>query len=151
MGVVHAIRLNSSTRSHFDAQEYIELGTQLEAVPPADHATCSKAGRPQSCPVLATNGSPTSLLNFVPTVNLNDPSDFSQWGNDLVGSQQAALRQMYKGDSILHRTGLRTLEALNIVSPLVEKDYQPADDLYNDDELGQQLKTIAQMIKLEPA
>jgi uncharacterized protein (DUF1501 family) len=152
MGVVHAVGLNHDTRSHFDAQEYIELGTPGSKSITSGWITrhLQQTGASSILPVMATNGSPTSLLNFVPTVNLNDPSDFSQWGNDLVTSQQAALRQMYKGDSILHRAGLRTLEALNIVSPLVEKEYQPANGaFYNDDELGQQLKTIAQMIKLD--
>jgi uncharacterized protein (DUF1501 family) len=152
MGVVHAVGLNHDTRSHFDAQEYIELGTPGSKSITSGWITrhLQQTGASSILPVMATNGSPTSLLNFVPTVNLNDPSDFSQWGNDLVTSQQAALRQMYKGESILHRAGLRTLEALNIVSPLVEKEYQPANGaFYNDDELGQQLKTIAQMIKLD--
>jgi uncharacterized protein (DUF1501 family) len=152
MGVVHAVGLNHDTRSHFDAQEYIELGTPGSKSITSGWITrhLQQTGASSILPVMATNGSPTSLLNFVPTVNLNDPSDFSQWGNDLVSSQQAALRQMYKGDSILHRAGLRTLEALNIVSPLVEKEYQPSNGaFYNDDELGQQLKTIAQMIKLD--
>lgn len=152
MGVVHAVGLNHDTRSHFDAQEYIELGTPGSKSITSGWITrhLQQTGASSILPVVATNNSPTSLLNFVPTVNLNDPSDFSQWGNDLVTSQQNALHQMYQGDSILHRAGARTLEALNIVSPLVEKDYQPSNGaVYNDDELGQQLKTIAQMIKLD--
>jgi uncharacterized protein (DUF1501 family) len=152
MGVVHAVGLNHDTRSHFDAQEYIELGTPGSKSITSGWITrhLQQTGASSILPVVATNNSPTSLLNFVPTVNLNDPSDFSQWGNDLVTSQQNALHQMYRGDSILHRAGARTLEALNIVSPLVEKDYQPSNGaVYNDDELGQQLKTIAQMIKLD--
>jgi uncharacterized protein (DUF1501 family) len=152
MGVIHAVGLNHDTRSHFDAQEYIELGTPGSKSITSGWITrhLQQTGASSILPVVATNGSPSSLLNFVPTVNLNDPSDFSQWGNDLLGSQQNALHQMYKGDSILHRAGTRTLEALNIVSPLVERDYQPSNGaVYNDDELGQQLKTIAQMIKLD--
>lgn len=153
MGIVHAVGLNYDTRSHFDAQEFIELGT------PGLKSTTSgwisrhlqQTGVSSILPVLSTSDLPTSLLNFTPTVSLNTPSDFSQWGNgDLLGSQQAALRKMYDGESLLHRAGLRTLDALNIVSPLVEKEYQPSNGaFYNDDELGQQLKTIAQMIKLD--
>ncbi|MFN8411679.1 MAG: DUF1501 domain-containing protein [Anaerolineales bacterium] len=153
MGIVHAVGLNYDTRSHFDAQEFIELGT-----PGMKNTTSGwisrhlqTTGVSSILPVLSTSGQPTSLLNFTPTVNLDTPSDFSQWGNgDLVGSQQAALRQLYGGDTLLHRAGLRTLDALNIVSPLVGQEYQPSNGAsYNDDELGRQLKTIAQMIKLE--
>ncbi|MBV5345246.1 MAG: DUF1501 domain-containing protein, partial [Rhodoferax sp.] len=60
------------------------------------------------------------------------------------------MRQLYSGQSLLHRAGTRTLDALNIVSPLVGKQYQPSNGAsYNDDEFGTQLKTVAQMIKLE--
>jgi uncharacterized protein (DUF1501 family) len=152
MGVVHAVGLDHDTRSHFDAQEFIELGT------PGSKSTTSGwitrylqgVGASSILPVLSTTGQPTSLLNFTPTVSLSTPSEFSQWDNGLVESQQRALRQMYSGDSLLHRAGARTLDALNIVSPIVEAEYQPANGAYyNDDEFGQQLKTVAQMIKLE--
>lgn len=152
MAVVHAVGLNYDTRSHFDAMEYIELGT------PGSKSTTSgwitrhlqTTGVSSILPALSTSGAPSSLLNFVPTVNLNDPSDFSQWDNGLAASQQIALRQMYNGETLLHRAGLRTLESLSIVSPLVEQEYQPSNGAhYNDDELSRQLKTVARMIKLD--
>ncbi|MCI0555823.1 MAG: DUF1501 domain-containing protein [Anaerolineae bacterium] len=152
MAVIHAVGLNHDTRSHFDAMEYIELGT------PGSKSTTSGwitrhlqgIGVSSILPSLSTSGAPSSLLNFTPTVNLNDPSEFSQWDNGLVVSQQNALRQMYTGDTLLHRAGLRTLESLSIVSPLVEQEYQPSNGaFYNDDELSQQLKTVARMIKLD--
>ncbi|MBC7879326.1 MAG: DUF1501 domain-containing protein [Anaerolineales bacterium] len=152
MGIVHAVGLDHDTRSHFDAQEFIELGT------PGSKSTTSGwitrylqgVGASSILPVLSTSGQPTSLLNFTPTVSLSTPEDFSQWDNGLVASQQKALRQLYSGDSLLHRAGTRTLDALNVVSPLVEAEYQPSNGAsYNDDEFGQQLKTVAQMIKLE--
>lgn len=152
MGVVHAVGLDHDTRSHFDAQEFIELGTPGSKNTTSGWITryLQGVGASSILPVLSTNGQPTSLLNFVPTVSLNTPSDFSQWDNGLVESQQKALRQMYSGDSLLHRAGSRTLAALNIVSPLVEREYLPSNGaFYNDDEFGQQLKTVAQMIKLE--
>jgi len=152
MAVIHAVGLNYDTRSHFDAMEYIELGT------PGQKSTASgwitrhlqTTGVSSILPALSTSGAPSSLLNFVPTVNLNDPSEFSQWDNGLAESQQIALRQMYGGESLLHRAGLRTIDSLDIVSPLVEQEYQPSNGAsYNDDELSQQLKTVARMIKLE--
>jgi len=152
MGIVHAVGLDHDTRSHFDAQEFIELGTPGSKNTTSGWITrhLQATGVSSILPVVSTSGQPTSLLNFVPTVSVNSPSDFSQWGNDLVGSQQTALRQMYQGSSLLHQAGARTLDALNIISPLVEKEYQPSNGAtYNDDELGRQLKTIAQMIKLD--
>lgn len=152
VAVIHAVGLNYDTRSHFDAMEYIELGT------PGAKSTTSgwitrhlqTQGVSSILPALSTSGAPSSLLNFTPTVNLNDPSEFSQWDNGLAASQQEVLRQMYNGETLLHRTGLRTLDSLSIVSPLVEGEYQPSNGVsYNDDELSQQLKTVARMIKLD--
>jgi len=152
MAAIHAVGLNYDTRSHFDAMEYIELGT-----PGAKNTTSGwitrylqGQGVASILPALSTAGAPSSLLNFTPTVNLNDLADFSQWDNGLVASQQDALRQMYSGDTLLHRAGARTLDSLGIVSPLVEQEYQPSNGAsYNDDELSQQLKTVARMIKLD--
>jgi uncharacterized protein (DUF1501 family) len=152
MGIIHAVGLDFDTRSHFDAQEFIELGTPGSKNTTSGWITrhLQETGVTSILPVVSTAGQPTSLLNFVPTVSVNSPSDFSQWGNDLIGSQQNALRQLYKGDTLLHQAGARTLDALNIVSPLTQQEYQPSNGAsYNDDELGQQLKTIAQMIKLD--
>ena len=152
-GVIHAVGLDHDTRSHFDAQEFIELGTPGMKNTTSGWITrhLQSQGISSILPVLSTSGQPTSLLNFTPTVSLSTPADFSQWGNDLLGSQQTALRQLYKsGDTLLHRAGARTLDALDIVSPLTSGEYQPANGAsYNDDEFGIQLKTVAQMIKLE--
>lgn len=151
-GVIHAVGLNYDTRSHFDAQEYIELGT------PGSKSTASgwitrhlqATGISSILPVISTTGQPTSLLNFVPTVSVSTPDEFSLWDNGLRDSHMNALRQLYTGDSLIHRAGARTLDALDIVRPLNGNSYQPSNGAYyNDDELGNQLKTIAQMIKLD--
>lgn len=152
MGIVHAVGLNYDTRSHFDAMEYIELGTPGSKSSTSGWITrhLQSGGVSSILPALSTSGAPSSLLNFTPTVSLNDPSEFSQWDNGLVASQQKALRQMYSGDTLLHRSGTRTLDSLGIVSPLVEQEYQPSNGAsYNDDELSIQLQTVARMIKLE--
>jgi len=151
-GVVHAVGLNVDTRSHFDAQEYIELGTPGSKSVASGWITrhLQKVGISSILPALSTSGQPTSLLNFVPTVSLSAPEEFSLWDNGLRDSHINALKQLYQGDSILHRAGARTLDALSIVSPLSDGGYQPANGAkYNDDEFGRQLKTVAQMIKLE--
>lgn len=152
MGIVHAVGLNYDTRSHFDAMEYIELGTPGSKSSTSGWITrhLQSGGVSSILPALSTSGAPSSLLNFTPTVSLNDPSEFSQWDNGLVASQQKALRQMYSGDSLLHRAGTRTLDSLGIVGPLVEQEYQPSNGAsYSDDELSIQLQTVARMIKLE--
>jgi hypothetical protein len=34
---------------------------------------------------------------------------------------------MYNGETLLHRAGIRTLDSLDIVSPIVEGEYQPIE------------------------
>ncbi len=151
-GVVHAVGLDVDTRSHFDAQEYIELGTPGNKSVASGWITrhLQATGVSSILPTISTSGLPTSLLNFVPTVSLSSPEEFSLWDNGLRESHMTALRQLYKGDSIVHRAGARTLDALDIVSPLSGNGYQPSNGAtYNDDEFGTQLKTVAQMIKLD--
>lgn len=151
-GVVHAVGLDVDTRSHFDAQEYIELGTPGNKSVASGWITrhLQATGVSSILPTISTSGLPTSLLNFVPTVSLSSPEEFSLWDNGLRESHMTALRQLYKGDSIVHRAGARTLDALDIVSPLSGNAYQPSNGAtYNDDEFGTQLKTVAQMIKLD--
>ncbi|KXK15039.1 MAG: hypothetical protein UZ14_CFX002000749 [Chloroflexi bacterium OLB14] len=151
-GVVHAVGLDVDTRSHFDAQEYIELGTPGNKSVASGWITrhLQATGVSSILPTISTSGLPTSLLNFVPTVSLSSPEEFSLWDNGLGESHMTALRQLYKGDSIVHRAGARTLDALDIVSPLSGNGYQPSNGAtYNDDEFGLQLKTVAQMIKLD--
>lgn len=151
-GVVHAVGLDVNTRSHFDAQEYIELGTPGTKSVASGWITrhLQTTGISSILPTISTAGLPTSLLNFVPTVSLSSPDEFSLWDNGLRDSHINALKQLYKGESIVHRAGARTLDALDIVSPLSGGGYEPSNGAYyNDDEFGRQLKTVAQMIKLE--
>lgn len=150
-GIIHAVGLDVDTRSHFDAQEYIELGTPGAKNTPSGWITrhLQASGISSILPVVSTSGQPTSLLNFVPTVSLSTPEDFSLWDNGLRASHTNALRTLYSGESLLHRAGMRTLDALDIVSPISGGGYEPSNGAsYNDDDLGRQLKTVAQMIKL---
>ena len=156
MGIVNAVGLNVDTRSHFDAMELIELGTPETKSTTTGWLTRHLQTAPNQnsglLPSIAAPAQPTALLNYTPTVSLYNASDLSQWDNGLLTEQQAALRQLYSGRSLLHQVGLRTLDAVQIVAPLASEDYDysPSNGAkYNDDELGDQLKTVAQMIKLE--
>lgn len=151
-GIVHAVGLNYDTRSHFDAQEYIELGTPGAKNTASGWITrhLQAGGTSSILPVVSTSGQPTSVLNFVPTVSLSTPDEFSLWDAGLRASHMNALRTLYSGESMLHRAGARTLEALDIVSPLTGSGYEPSNGAYyNEDDFGAQLKTVAQMIKLD--
>lgn len=153
MAVVHAAGLNVDTRSHFDAQEFIELGTpgvkNTSTGWITRHLGSTPFGSTGLIPAISTSGLPTSLLNYTPTISMNTPSEFTHWDNGTVMQQQEALRKMYGGNTLLEQVGRRTLDALDLVQPLVDQEYAPSNGAsYNDDEFGRQLQTVARMIKL---
>ena len=154
MAVVHAVGLDFDTRSHFDAMEYVELGTPGRKGTQSGwitrHLQSAPYGSPGLMPSISTSEQPTSLLGFPANVNMYSPSDISLWDNGLAAEQKQALRQMYASDTPLASVGQHTLDAIQAVQPIVDVDYQPANGaVYNDDEFAQQLKTVAQMIKLD--
>ncbi|MFZ5881863.1 MAG: DUF1501 domain-containing protein [Chloroflexota bacterium] len=153
MAVIQATGLQVDTRSHFDAQEFIELGTPGVKNSGSGwitrHLQSTPVGSTGLIPAVSTSGLPTALLNYTPTVSMNTPSEFTQWDNGTVIQQQEALRKMYGGNTLLEQVGRRTLDALDLVQPLVDQEYTPANGAsYNDDDFGRQLQTVAQMIKL---
>jgi uncharacterized protein (DUF1501 family) len=152
LALVHAAGLNWDTRSHFDAQEFIEQGTpgQKSGTTGWLTRTLQSTGASGLFPALATTGQPSSLMNYSPTVAMSNPSDLSMWDNGLLESQTAALRKMFTGDTLAHLVGQRTLDAVDIVRPLQEQEYRPSNGAqYPEDEFGIQMRTVAQMIKLE--
>ncbi len=155
LGIVHAVGLNVDTRSHFDATELIELGTPATKSTTSGWLTRHLESAPYPVngllPAVALPYQDTSLLGYAPTVSMTTPSDLAQWDNGLLAEQQAALQTLYAGGTLLHQVGERTLDAVQVVSPLSGDDYEyhPANGAkYVDDDFGRQLSTVAQMIKL---
>ena len=155
LGIVHAVGLNVDTRSHFDATELIELGTPETKSTTSGWLTRHLESAPYSSngllPAIALPAQDTSLLGYAPTVSMTTPADLAQWDNGLLAEQQAALRKLYAGGTLLHQVGERTLDAVQVVSPLSsdEYHYRPANGAkYPDDDFGTQLNAVAQMIKL---
>lgn len=156
LAVVQACGLNHDTRSHFDAMEYIELGTPGNKTTTAGWMTRALQTDPHLpngafLPALASGSQPTALLAYPDTVNMNSPADFSLWSNgSYQAEQRAALRQMYSGDDWLRRAGAQTLRALETMEQAEVTEYVPEHGAqYPDDYFSVNLKTLAQMIKLD--
>jgi len=153
LAVIHAVGLDWDTRSHFDAMEFIELGTpgkknsaagwltrHLQSAPPPSD--------PAQMPVVAAPSQPTALFGNTTAVSMNSIADLSQWDYGYVAQQQRALRALYAGESVMQRVGQHTLEALELARRLQEQTYQPEHGaVYADDELGRQFGMLAQLIK----
>ncbi len=122
LGIVHAAGLTSDTRSHFDAMQFMELGTPGNKSSSTGWLTrhmltANNLPDEMIMPALATgNLQPSSLLGSREAIGMTSPNDFSFGGHWYYGDwQRQALRTMYGGDSWLHQAGMQTLDAIDVV------------------------------------
>jgi uncharacterized protein (DUF1501 family) len=158
LAVIHAAGLPSDSRSHFDAQLFMELGTPnrkntgkgwiaryLEALAPP-------VGKKISCmdAIAVGNLLPTSLLAAPQVAVINNLNGFNLTGKpDVQLEQRIALRSMYEGSGWLSRYGTETLEAIDTLEGSRSDGYVPASGAdYPKAEIGNRLKSLAQLIKM---
>lgn len=159
LAIVQATGLDVANRSHFDAMEYMELGTPGVKSTPTGWLTRhlqSTTGIPSEVimPSLAMGGiQQASLRGDNDTVNMVDPSvfQFSTGPWRWRPSQRTSLRRLYGFDSSpIHIAGTKSLDALDVVELYVTDDYTPANGAqYPPTSFGDHLQAIAQMMKLE--
>ena len=158
LAIVHAVGHNIANRSHFDAMQFLELGT-----PGSKSATTGWLTRHlQSAtnlpgeiimPSLAVGDlQQTSLLGSNETINMTDPDQFAlntgpySWRS----AQRTALRELYGGGTWMHSAGLQTLDALDIIELNAGGGYAPSNGaVYPGGSFGDNLQVVAQMIKLD--
>ncbi len=146
-------------RSHFDAMQFIELGTPGSKTISSGWLTRhlqTAANLPTEIvmPSLAIGDlQPTSLLGSHETVNMNDPESFNFNNGPWLwrDAQRTALREIYEASSSwLHDAGVQAMDAVDIVQLNAGDDYIPANGaVYPESPLGDQLRVLAQMIKLD--
>ena len=157
LAVIHAVGSPDSTRSHFDAQDYMESGTpgvkstqdgwlnralQAETV---SHATAFRA-------VALGAEVPRTLQGRMPAVAISNVNEFSVGGGG--GATPApvsnAVEQMYgtSADRILNAQGSETFEAVKMLKSADPKHYQPANGVvYPNSPFANSMKQIAQLLK----
>jgi uncharacterized protein (DUF1501 family) len=159
LALIHAAGLVYDTRSHFAAQDYMEMGT-----PGAKSGTgwlaryLDTLALPVDAgqlPVLSMHPNPaTALLGYPGAISLTDPGNFQIGGRArYAGHQVAALRQIYGSNAHwLDRAGSATLDTLQVVQARQWSNYVPANGaLYPNDTrgFGRTLRTVAQLIKAD--
>lgn len=155
LAIVTAAGSPDVTRSHFDAQDYMESGTPgnkgtrdgwlnrvMQAAPEKD-ASPFRA-------VSMTQQLPRSLYGKAPSVAMANLADFSikagLYTTDLKGGFEGIYQQNAK-DS-LGETGKETFEAVNFLKQANPAQYKPANGaVYPNSDLGRSLQQIAQLIK----
>jgi uncharacterized protein (DUF1501 family) len=159
LAIVHATGMHDPTRSHFEAMDFMEIGT------PGDKSLASgwlhrhlasSGAMPEQITVPALSAGfmqPTSLLGSTETLTVDDTEFFTfstgpwMWQDP----QRAALRRMYEArSSRVHTAGLQTLNGVDIVEAHGTGEYTPAGGaVYQEDEFGSRMQLVARMIKTD--
>jgi uncharacterized protein (DUF1501 family) len=163
LAIVHAVGSPDMTRSHFDAQDYMESGTPgtkntndgwlNRALQAEDSCKCTLHDQEHTAFRALALGAevPLTLAGKVSAIALNNVNGFSVAGRGPVQSPAAsAFEAMYasSGDSILHAAGDATFEAVKMLQTANPAQYAPAANAnYPSSEFGNRMKQIAQLLK----
>jgi len=158
---VHAVGSPSNTRSHFDAQDYMESGTPDNKGTPggwlnrylAVKGTCDECnvgGHTAAFRAVSmTPQTPRILEGTTPTVAMNSLDEFTVRS---TGSQAESIEALYKTGSadVVHAAGGEMFEAMKILKSANPQQYQPQNGAtYPRSPFGQHLRQIAQLIKAD--
>ena len=151
LAIVEATGSPDSSRSHFDAQDYMESGTSGKttgdgwlnrALPPAGKDTSPLRAVAMGKQVART------LRGEREAIAVGDPQQFN------MGNQDAAaiLESMYtnSADAKWGRTGKDAFEAMKLIQSINRSPYNPQGGQYQQGgELGRSLQQLARLIKAD--
>ena len=162
LAIVHAAGSPDPTRSHFDAQDFMESGTPgvkatedgwlnrtLRALP---QPNVSGAAANSSFRAIAMGPSlPRILSGSEPAVAMNNINDFGVGGQGPNGPPIAnTFEAMYDQsvDSVLHGSGEETFDAVKMLKSADPSKYKPAPGAnYPKGRFGDSLRQLVQLIK----
>ncbi len=159
LAIVHATGSPDPTRSHFDAQDFMESGTP--GIKVTDDGWLNRAlrdlpsGKTQdksAFRAIALGPSlPRILSGKEPAVAVNNVNDFSVGGkNPNAAPMSNTFEAMYDHsvDTVLHGTGQETFDAVKTLKAADPAHYTPAPNAnYPKGRFGDSLKQLAQLIK----
>lgn len=157
---VHAVGSPSNTRSHFDAQDYMESGTPDNKGTRsgwlnrylAVKGTCDECHLPGNGAfraVAMTPQTPRILEGTSPTIAMNSLDEFTVRS---TGSQAESIEALYRTGSadVVHAAGGEMFEAIRILRSANPRQYAPQNGAeYPRSPFGQHLRQIAQLIKAD--
>jgi uncharacterized protein (DUF1501 family) len=165
LAIVHAAGSPDPTRSHFDAQDFMESGTPgvkvtddgwlnraLHELPPDKYAADKPAPDKSAFRAIALGSSlPRILSGKEPAIAVNNLNDFSVGGkNPNAAPMSNTFEAMYDHsvDTVLHGTGQETFDAVKTLKAADPAHYTPAANAnYPRGRFGDSLKQLAQLIK----
>lgn len=155
LAIIHSAGSPDNTRSHFDAQDYMESGTP--GVKSTTDGWLNRAlqqekanGESPFRAVAMTQQLPRTLYGRAPSVAMTNLSDFAiragVYTQNLKGGFEGVWEQNSK--DALGETGKETFEAVNFLKQANPAQYKPENGaVYPNSPLGRSLMQIAQLIK----
>jgi len=163
LAIVHAAGSPDSTRSHFDAQDYMEAATPgLQSTPDGWlNRYLEAAPKVEATPFRAVAFAPRmplTLLGPAPALVVDDVRNFRFRAMDSLGHTagpsplETGFEAMYAStaDPLLDRTAKEMFEAVGTLDRIGLADYQPSHGAqYPVGPLGKSLRQVAQLIKAD--
>jgi uncharacterized protein (DUF1501 family) len=160
LGIVHGIGSPNNTRSHFDAQDYMESGTPFNKGTASGwlNRAVGLLGHDALTPFTAVSMTPALPRSFYganPTLAIGNLEDFAIQLRGNPAAAEAAARR-FEGlygqttPGLLQQTGKESFEAMKLLQAADVRNYRAANGaVYPNSALGGSLRQIAQLIKME--
>jgi uncharacterized protein (DUF1501 family) len=160
LAIIHAAGSPDASRSHFDAQDYMESGTP--GVKATTDGWLNRALRAEDMGHARQHASafravamgsqvPRTLQGVIPAVALGSVQDFNVGGkNPAALPSSNSFEAMYSEsvNTVLHGTGAETFEAVKMLKSANPARYVPASGAnYPKGPFGDSMKQVAQLLK----
>jgi uncharacterized protein (DUF1501 family) len=154
LAIVHACGSPDNTRSHFDAQDYMESATPgVKATPDGwlnRYLQVAKPDQSSFRAVSMTNKMPRVLQGRAPAIAMSSLSDFAIRAGNASANLQNGFEAIYatKNKDVLVNTGRETFEAVDYLKRANPAQYKPENGAqYPRTPFGNSVLQIAQLIK----
>src|ERR1700687_3652579 len=155
LAIVHACGSPDNTRSHFDAQDYMETATP--GVKSTSDGWLNRYLQVKADPqkslfraVSMTQNMPRAMQGKAPTLAISNLAHFNIRAGQSSASLEGGVEAIYDQtvDDALHGTGKETFEAINYLKQVNPAQYKPENGVnYPRHPFGNALLQIAQLIK----
>jgi uncharacterized protein (DUF1501 family) len=159
LAIVHAVGSLSTTRSHFDAQDYMESGTpDVKSTPDGwVNRYCSHAAEHANTPFRAVAFGPQlprTMAGSAPSLAIDDLRTFGMRAAQASGEAKLtrAFEELYQGAAtgLVASSSAESFEAIKMLKAADPTALPPANGAaYGKNKLAQSLQQIAQLIRAD--
>lgn len=157
LAIIHSAGLTNGTRSHFDAQDFIERGSpndkNLSEGWFTRYLKSAAVGDSPFRSLALGAAMPASFLGSNTTVALNNLNDYKLHGDPRISD---LLRTFYKGDRLIDKVANNTLDSMRFLNSKVSSNTSTIDNAYlrkagylENNPFSRSLASLAQVIKLD--